>query len=179
MKTMFDIQDDFDSIFFKLDEYEQAGEVIPTEVQQEMDQFYSQLLIDFEHKADGYAYVVADAKGKVKQIKDEVKRLQALHKAQERKAKRLEAVLLQTMQQIGLTKLDTGSHKFSIGKAGGKRKLEITCDPAELPELYRTQEVKVIVTPDKECLMEYLEDDGAEPIHGVTLHPRATVLRIR
>ena len=178
-KTMFDIQDDFDSIFFKMDEYEQLGEAIPEDVQAEMDAFYSDLVISFESKVDNYAYVIADAKGKIKQIKEEEKRLNALRKMQERKEKKLKSIILQTMQQIGMTKLDTGLHKLSVGKAGGKRKLEITCDFKDLPEMFRTQRVEVIVEPDKECLFEALSEEDSEPIPGVILHPRSIIVRIK
>jgi hypothetical protein len=82
------------------------------------------------------------------------------------------------MEQIGMTKLDTGIHKFSVGKAGGKRKLELLCKPEELPEIYQKQRVEVIIEADKECIMEVLEDD-ATAIPGVVLHERQNVLRIK
>jgi hypothetical protein len=179
-KSMFDLQDDFDSIFFKMDEYEQSGEKMPEDVQLELDAFYANLVLTFESKVDNYCYVIADAKGKEATIKAEEKRLMALRKMQERKSKKLRSVILQTMQQIGMTKLDTGLHKLSVGKAGGKRKLEITCDVESLPEMYRTSRLALVIEPDKECILDAMGDDTTIPdLRGVTLHPHATIVRIK
>ena len=162
--TIFDIQDDFEALFQLLEEG--GGE-------EEMRVWFDELCADFKAKADGYARVIDDSKAKSAGLKTEIDRLRTMQNRETAKQDRLKSLLKQAMEHLGIAKLDTDLHKFSIAKNGGKQKLVVTIDPAELPSDYRT----ITYTANKDAIREDIAEGVV--IDGVTLEPRGDTLRIK
>jgi len=188
-QTMFGVLDDFDALYEMIQE---APEEERAEADKAIKQFMEELVNNFEAKADGYAYVVADAITKAKAQKDEAKRFQAMAKANEQKAAKLKSMLQYAMERLNIKKLDTGKHKFGIQKNGGKRSLTLLASKEELakelPEKYSFEKKEVKI--DKELLRTDIqameEERGIDPEQGVCeliphvmLEPQGESLRIR
>jgi hypothetical protein len=188
-QTMFGVLDDFSALFELVEE---ATDENREEAQEMLKQFMEELVANFESKADGYAWVIADALAKAKAQKDEAKRFQAMAKSNENKASKLKSMLQYAMERLKLDKLDTGKHKFGIQKNGGKRSLTLLVSEEELakelPEKYVHVVKKVKIDKDLlRCDIEAMEqdqeinpeEDAVEIIPHVILEPQGKSLRIR
>jgi hypothetical protein len=69
---------------------------------------------ELQGKAVAYAYVIKQSEHDVQAIKDEIARLQALAKSEEKKADRLKAAISQAMQFYGIQKVETAMIKLSF-----------------------------------------------------------------
>lgn len=125
---------------------------------------------EIEDKADGYATVIAEAKGKADTIKAEIDRLTARKKAVENNIDRMKKSLQNAMELTGKTKFKTALFSFGIQKNPASVSIE---EGAKIPERYLIpQEPKV----DKRQLIADLKE-GAE-VEGCTL-TQSESLRIR
>ena len=174
-QSIFDIQDDFDALFWMAEEERANSEdgTISEETQKMLDDFERELATSLADKADNYIYVMRDAEGRADTIKAEIKRLKALETSYRNKSARLKTMLRGAMMFMKMDKLVTKLHKLSLAKAGGKQKLEINCKPEDLPDYF----IDMVPQIDKDALREALAD--GEQIDGVQLLPREMTLRIK
>lgn len=175
-QTIFEIVDDFDALFqLAYDAQDSGDETAIAEAEKLLETFKDDLVENLEMKLDNYAYVVADAKAKADGIKEEQARLAKLKRQYENKQKSLKGLMMMAMVAARKEKIDTGLHKFSVGKAGGKQSITINTPPELLPEEYRIEEI--IYSADKDAIREALQNDQQVP--GCILEDRAMILRIR
>ena len=130
---------------------------------------------EIEDKADGYAYVIDSINADVETIDKEIKRLQARKKMLTGNADRIKQHLWACLKAIGMRRLKTAKHSFTIAKNGGKA--PVMLDPAldidALPEEF----VKVEKSIAMDTVRSYLEDGVNLPF--ARLAERGESLRIK
>jgi len=111
--------------------------------------------LDFEVglKADSYAAVISQLKGRTTTIKAEIDRLTSYLKAADTSIDRMEKALYNAMKTMDKTEIRTDLHTFKIVKNGGKAPLTIRED--DVPAEY--QRTVVTTVPDKTKIREALE----------------------
>jgi hypothetical protein len=130
---------------------------------------------EIEDKADGYAYVIDSINADVDMIDKEIKRLQARKKVLTGNADRIKQHLRACMEAIGMRKIKTAKHTFTIAKNGGKIPVVVTDDW----ELYDVDVdlVDVKKTLNLDATRAYLENGGYLPF--AELGERGESLRIK
>ncbi len=171
-KTIFDIVGDFQALDDLLDEA--GGDVSEEQTAQAVEEFLAELQGSFEDKADGYARVIDDFKGRSATLKAEADRCAAMAKAEANKAKRLAGLLEQAMRMTGQRRIKTALHVFAIQKHGGKRKLDIHA-PCDVPwQFVVTKKVSEI---SKDAIRAAIE--AGQVVPGCILMEQGESLRIR
>jgi len=171
-QTIFDIVGDFQALEDLLDEAD--GDVSDEQTAQAVEDFVTELQANFEAKADGYARVVDDFKGRAATLKAEADRCAAMAKSETNKAKRLVGLLEQAMHMTGQRKVQTALHVFAITKHGGKRKLDVHT-PADVPWQYVV--TKKVTEISKDAIRAALA--AGQEVPGCVLMEQGESLRIR
>lgn len=122
-------------------------------------------------KADQYAYVIAAINARQDAVNAEIVRLTHRKKAMENSVKRMKERLIEAMDGMQTTKIQTDLHTFSIQKNGGKQPIQI--DEADVPDSYK----KVILETDTERIRKELEAGNELPF--ARFQERGRQLRIR
>lgn len=122
-------------------------------------------------KADQYAYVLDAINARQEAVKAEIDRLTRRKRAMENSVKRMKERIVEAMDTMGTTKVQTDLHTFSIQKNGGKQPLSV--DEMDVPDNYK----KIILEIDNDKIRKALEA-GAELPFARFLE-RGRQLRIR
>lgn len=94
---------------------------------------------ELQVKAVGYGFIIKDAEANIDAIDAEIKRLQALKKAEQTKAERMKQAISQAMQLFGIHEVKTPTLKLSFRKSS--RVVGMSFD--ELPDAF------VTIVPEK------------------------------
>jgi len=116
---------------------------------------------ELQHKSIQYGYVIKSLSDNVDAIDNEIKRLQAIKKANENAIDRLKDTLSNAMQLFGISELKTPTLKINFRKS----EQVIVHDVNNLPQMYKT--IKVTEQPDKMKIKEAIKD--GEDILGCEL----------
>lgn len=127
---------------------------------------------EIEVKADGYAAVMTEIKGRANTVSTEINRLKAIEDRLNFTIKRMEDRLKTAMEEIGKKEIKTDLHRFKIVGNGGLKPLDI--DEGCVPEEYTKTEVKQV--PDKDKIRKALE--SGECLTFAHLEDRGTHLKI-
>lgn len=130
---------------------------------------------DIMEKADSYAYVISVINGDIDVIDAEIKRLQERKRTLTNNVDSIKKNLYNTMQAIGIRKIKTAKHNFTIAKNGGKIPVVYApdMDIAKIPLDF----VKVVQEVDKDAVREYLE--SGNELDFARLGERGESLRIK
>ena len=129
---------------------------------------------EIEDKADGYAIVMTELKGKRALLKAEIDRLTARMKACDTSIDRMNENLKNAMISTGKTKFKTDRFSFNIQKNPPKVVID---DPSRIPEAYLIpQEPKI----DTAAIKNALKDADEAPLwEGIGHLEQGESLRIR
>lgn len=118
-------------------------------------------------KADCWAWVINRHRAMATARADQAKRLAALAKADEAAADEMEERLIYALTKAfpAETRFDLPHHRITSRRSEA---VEITCDPADLPEGY--QRVKVAIEADKQAIKEAIK--AGHRIYGCDLVQR-------
>lgn len=126
------------------------------------DQTGAQLLA----KANSWAWVIHEAVARGKARAEQAKRLQELARRDTAQAERMKATLVAALQRAfpGETSYQLADHRLA---SRGSESVEISCDAADLPEIYRRQPAP---EPDKTAIKAALK--AGQLIEGAQLVQR-------
>ena len=173
MRPLLEITDDLRALDDLLDEVE--GDVSDPRVAQAVDQWFTELDLEFEKKLDNYAAFITELSARAEFRKFEADRLAKRAKSEFNLADWLKARLKFVLEQRKATKIETPRYTLSICKNGGKVPVEIY-EPANVPkELCR--HIPESWVPDADRIREVLEECSDVP--GAALGVRGTHLRIK
>lgn len=119
------------------------------EIAQAIKDTWESVELAFEEKAENYAKIIKADIAYVKNINDEIARLQALKKPVESKTERMITTLTTAMQAAGRVKFTTPLFSFNIQKNAPS---VIVDDESTIPDEYKTYETKINKTAIKEVL---------------------------
>jgi hypothetical protein len=149
-QSLFNIESEYLQLVHALED----GEVTP-----ELEEALAINEAQLEQKAVGYAHVIRDSDATVTAIKEEIARLHALQKSEQRKADALKAAISNAMQLYGINEIKTPIVKLSF-----RRSEAVVGDPeAYLPdEFVRVipEQRKADLTAIKAAIKEGREVDG-------------------
>ena len=126
---------------------------------------------ELDLKADDYAAVILQLKGKTDMIQKEIDRLTKIKTAITNNVDRMKQILQWSMEQTGRTEIKTPLHTFKIQKNGGK--LRLLVNEPEVPDNYK----RIVYEIDTEKIRKALED--GEEFDWASFAPRGTHLRIK
>jgi hypothetical protein len=152
-KNLYQIQNEYLTIIQELES--NGGELTP-----ELEQGLTINEKELQGKSIAYLEVIKDREALVSRIDEEIKRLQAMKKAQTNLITRLKDNLLTAVKVFG--SFESGLVKFGTRKSS---KIEIEIDTNDLPKEYKV--IKVTETPDKTALKNAIK--AGEKIEGVEL----------
>lgn len=128
-----------------------------------------------EDKCNSVAIVMRELETDIDGLDKEIKRLQARKQVLSNRRERLKGYIAQTMQAVGVKKLQTQLFTFGIQKAG-QRSLVLTVEADKLPREYQ----KITVAADNAAIRDAMKAHGAEEIEGVGyLAPATEFLKIK
>lgn len=110
---------------------------------------------ELEKKSIAYGYVIKSMENNISAIDEEIKRLQAIKKSNEKAIDRLKDTLTNAMNLYDIKELKTPTLKLSFRKS----EQVIVHDVNNLPQMYKT--VKLTEQPDKVKIKEALKS-GAD-----------------
>jgi hypothetical protein len=116
---------------------------------------------DLKEKAVNYGYAIRMFEFDNTIVDEEIKRLQALKKLNNKKAEWLERTISNAMQQFGIEKVESPTLKLSFRKS---ESVEIV-NEAQLTEQFTT--TKTTVTPNKTAIKEAIKN--GEVVEGAIL----------
>jgi hypothetical protein len=116
---------------------------------------------DLKEKAVNYGYAIRMFEFDNTIVDEEIKRLQALKKLNNKKAEWLERTISNAMQQFGIEKVESPTLKLSFRKS---ESVEIV-NEAQLTEQFTT--TKTTVTPNKTAIKEAIKN--GEVVEGAVL----------
>lgn len=128
-----------------------------------------------EEKAEGYSKIIRQMEADIEANKAEEKRLANRRKVLENRKEALKENLFNAMKAVGTAKIRAGLFTVSIQKNGGKRKVALDVETAALPHQF----LEVELSPDKEALRRYMEEQGVESCEYCHLEEQGESLRIR
>jgi len=126
-----------------------------------------------EEKVDGYVALIREHNARADVLKQEEKRVQALRKTSENRARFLKDRLLFAFQELDIKRLDTARARVSVAQNGGKVPLVVDDADAAMDAGF----VVVSRDVDKEAIRATLQDGGVVP--GAKLGERGVSLRIK
>lgn len=128
-----------------------------------------------EDKCNSVAIVMRELETDIDGLDKEIKRLQARKQVLSNRRERLRDYIAQTMQAVGVKKLQTQLFSFGIRKAGA-RSLVLTVEADALPSEFQ----KVTIEPNKAAIKDAMKAAGADEIAGVGyLAPASEFLSIK
>lgn len=169
-RTLLDITEDLQALDDLLTE---AGGDI-TGVEATVDAWLAELEQDLKGKVDNYAALITAMNARAEVRKAEADRLYHRAKVDSNNAKFLRERLKCSLEQRGISKLETARYKVGVSKAGGATPLIIP-DPTAVPaDFIRVTEIR---EPDKDAIRKALE--SGQQVAGAALGIRGTYLAIR
>jgi hypothetical protein len=112
---------------------------------------------ELQEKAINYGYVIKDADGNITAIDNEIERLNALKKSEERKRNILKERISSAMQFYGIEKVETSTLKLSFRRSESVEIVSVE----QLPDDYMIK--KVTVSPDKSKIKEDIKKGKEVP----------------
>lgn len=131
---------------------------------------------EFKKKADAYAYVIDIKTADANFLKNEIDRLKKRLARETNTIEWLRSRIMVTMKRLGIQKLATSLHNFTIARNGGLAPMTIAVEPSKLPAKY-VREIPVITFDVDKALLRKDLEMGIK-IEGVTLGERGENLRI-
>ena len=168
-RTLLDIADDFAALDDLLDELD--GDISGQEAA--VAALFAESGAALDEKVDGYVRLIREYDARVALRKEEAKRIAALAKTDEGRAKWLKERLLFALDAMGIDKLETATHRVSVAKNGGKAPLIID-DADALGEFFFIEEVRRL---DKDALRAALAT--RDDVDGAHIGERGRSLRIK
>jgi Siphovirus Gp157. len=158
----------------------QCEEIINLLYDEELDEqtvldTYEALEMEFEDKAEAYAYVLQRIKGEMSFLEEQEKYCKQRRDVLKNRSVRVKRHLEEAMRLTGKTKFKTPLYSFGIQKNGGKQPLIIDVNVNELPDEYKIIQDPL---PDTEGIRALLKRDGVESCDIAHLEPRGEHLRI-
>lgn len=143
MKTLYQINNDYYDLISQIELAE--GELTP-----ELESALEINKNELEVKSIAYVEYIKTKESFNDRITEEIKRLQAIKKANETLIDRLKTNLVSAVNLYGTFK--SGFLTFSTRKS---KQVEVNCDPNDLPKEFKV--VKVTETPDKNAIKKAIE----------------------
>lgn len=143
MKTLYQINNDYYDLISQI-------ELAEGELSKELESALEINKNELEVKSIAYVEYIKTKESFNDRITEEIKRLQAIKKANETLIDRLKTNLVSAVNLYGTFK--SGFLTFSTRKS---KQVEVNCDPNDLPKEFKT--VKVTETPDKNAIKKAIE----------------------
>ena len=128
---------------------------------------------EIEDKAEGYVCVIKELESEVDKFKAESDRLATYCLTLSNRIRAMKLNLLNTMDVIGVGKIQTEHFRVSVAKNGGKQPMYVDPNVEVIPEEY----IIMRPEPDKEKIREAL--DAGQELEFAKLLERGTHLSIR
>jgi len=132
------------------------------------------LAAEFDSKADDYAALIRVCETRAAARREESERMAALAKDDEALAERLRSSLMDAMNAVGRTKVQTTRFNLSVRRNGGKVPVIVT-DETNIPDEFRIP--KVTMSLDKDAIRQRIE--SGEEVPGVCLGERGFRLDLK
>lgn len=181
-KTLFEIGADLNALNDLLEET--GGEVTDIEVEKAIDKWLSENRDNLAAKLDGYAHIIDRLehsagfwKNEAAYYGKEAARLKGHVQTNEANIARLKRRLCEFFLFMGMQKIETPLHKFSIQSNGGEKPLVYPTEWNDRPNLIPAEYQKTITILDKEKLRTALE--MGQEIEGCKIGEPGYHLRIR
>ena len=127
---------------------------------------------ELERKVEGYCGVIYEFQAMAEARVRESERLADMASADQKKAARMRAVLLDVLKKLGIDKVRTVRHEVRIQNAGGRQSMDV--DYFEhIPDRFQMTEVK----PNREAIRRALE--AGESLPFAKLLPRQQIIVIK
>lgn len=174
-KSLWEISADMQALDELL--FEADGEISDEEMEAAIDAWLQENADNLTQKLDGYCAVIAEREALAELRVREGRRLIALANSDLHKTTALRLRLKSFFEAHGMTKYETGRHKFTVAKNGGQQPIIIQPDwlvePARAPERFH----KVTIELDKDAIRSALL--AGEEVEACVLDERGTHLRIK
>lgn len=122
---------------------------------------------EYTDKVENYMHAIVQLEADADALNKEIERLTKRRDACLNPVKRMKNVLLESMQAVGMPKIQTEHFKLSVAKNGGVQPMKLTADLSEIPEEYIIQEPKAdtkkireALASGKELAFAHLEERG-------------------
>jgi hypothetical protein len=155
-RTMLDISEDLTALDDLLAEC--GGDISNPDVAAAVEQWFVELDMDFNRKADNYAALISEMRKRSEARFDESQRLAKRAAADDAAADWLASRLLSALVSRNVKRLETDRYAISVATNGGKAPLEINGDVP--PEFVRVQTSEVV---DREAIRTALEHGQSLP----------------
>lgn len=162
---LYRINDDIANILAAIDELEAQRELDPNKTQEQI-QAYEDTLeglnLDLEEIGENLAAYAHNAEIEATAYGQEAARWHDKMIASDARAKRAKDLLMWIMRRKDVSKINAGLWQVAIVKNGGKLPLIYNCEPEELPDFYRIEQVSY--KPDTSAIRGYLDAGGTSDL---------------
>ena len=135
-----------------------------------IEEWVGELDVAAASKADSIGWLLREWEARAEARRSQAKKLVEASQADENRAKRLKAYVLECMSRMGRTELQGASCALKVQRNGGKAPLVLS---GPVPPAFE----RTIVEPDRDLIRAALEMGKAVP--GATLGERGVSLRVR
>ncbi len=143
---------------------------------QAVESYFGEKLEERDAKIDGYCAYIRTLEARSQARTEEAERIKALAAIDENAAKRLRERLKAFFESKGIQKFETLRNKLWIQASGGKRAVELSVEPDQVPDEYTTL-IPASRVPNNDAIRAALLD-GAN-LDFARLKERGSSLRIK